>query len=382
MGPFGHLTPVQSIDPSRYQQQLDDKLSALAGLLKPFEPPAPDVFASSPRHFRMRAEFRIWHEGDRSSYAMNRPGSKKPEPIDDFPIGSPAMVEVMPRLLASINANELLRRKLYAVEFLTTRGGQVLATLIYHRPLDNSWQSAAMTVEQQLGIHLIGRSRKQKVVLSQDWVEERFTVGDRLLRYQQVETGFTQPNGDVNEQMLNWAHRVTLTDTPDEDLLELYCGNGNFTLALADNFRQVLATEVSKLSVQSARHNIAANEIDNIRVVRMSSEEFTQALNGVRPFTRLRDIDLTRYRFSTLFVDPPRAGLDEGTVALAKDFNKILYISCNPLTLKENLLDLSESHHIEEFAVFDQFPYTHHLECGVLLTRKAHKTSITAGNVA
>ncbi|MDB2616869.1 tRNA (uridine(54)-C5)-methyltransferase TrmA, partial [Luminiphilus sp.] len=69
--------------------------------------------------------------------------------------------------------------------------------------------------------------------------------------------------------------------------------------------------------------------------------------------------------------DPPRAGLDEATLALAGRFNNILYISCNPQTLLSNLTVLQTTHEITDLAFFDQFPYTHHLESGVLLTRRA-----------
>ena len=365
--PFAPGNAVNTIDPEHYQRQLDTKTAALREAFAPLSPPQPVIFTSPPLHFRMRAEFRIWHQGDASHYAMTPPGGDKPEPIASFPIGSSAMVEAMPRLLAVINATPLLRRKLYAAEFLTTRAGAVLATLIYHRPLGDDWQEAAMEARHRLGIELVGRSRGQKRATGPDWVTETFDVGGRQLSYQQVESGFTQPNAAVNECMLNWAFEVS-RDSPG-DLLELYCGNGNFTLALAANFRRVLATEVAKISVASALHNIAANGIDNVAVVRLSSEEFTAAWNGVRPFNRLRHIDLGSYDFSTLFVDPPRAGLDPATVALARRFERIIYVSCNPETLRDNLEALRSSHRIEQFAVFDQFPYTHHLECGVLLTR-------------
>ena len=66
-------------------------------------------------------------------------------------------------------------------------------------------------------------------------------------------------------------------------------------------------------------------------------------------------------------MDPPRAGLDPATVELARRFDKILYISCNPMTMKNNLESLASTHRVEKFAVFDQFPWTHHLECGALL---------------
>jgi tRNA (uracil-5-)-methyltransferase len=152
--------------------------------------------------------------------------------------------------------------------------------------------------------------------------------------------------------------------------VELYCGNGNFTAVLAQHFDQVLATEISKVSVSSARANFSANHIENINVIRMSSEEFTQALNRERPFRRLADIDLDSYNFSTILVDPPRAGLDADTLKLISRFDNIVYISCNPQTLADNLKQICISHQIESAAVFDQFPWTAHLESGVLLKRK------------
>jgi tRNA (uracil-5-)-methyltransferase len=126
--------------------------------------------------------------------------------------------------------------------------------------------------------------------------------------YRQVENSFTQPNAAMNIQMLEWALGATKDSTGD--LLELYCGNGNFSLALARNFDRVLATEIAKPSVAAAQYNIAANHIDNVQIIRMSAEEFTQAMNGVRDFNRLQGIDLKGYQCETIFVDPPRSGLD------------------------------------------------------------------------
>jgi tRNA (uracil-5-)-methyltransferase len=153
-------------------------------------------------------------------------------------------------------------------------------------------------------------------------------------------------------------------------LLELYCGNGNFTIALAPLFDRVLATEVSKSSVRAADYNLEANGVDNVAMVRMSSDEISGAFAREREYRRMQDVDLDSYRFSTLFVDPPRSGLDAATLALASGFDRILYISCNPITLKENVAELQGTHKVAASAVFDQFPYTHHLECGLLLTKR------------
>ena len=103
----------------------------------------------------------------------------------------------------------------------------------------------------------------------------------------------------------------------------------------------------------------------------MSSEEFVEAKNKVREFQRLKDagITLDSYQFSTIFVDPPRAGLDDTTRKLASEFDQIIYISCNPETLKRDLETLALTHTIQRFAFFDQFAYSEHIECGVILKR-------------
>jgi len=153
-------------------------------------------------------------------------------------------------------------------------------------------------------------------------------------------------------------------------MLELYCGNGNFTIPLSTKFRRVVATEVSKTSVNSAHYNLEKNGIENVNVIRMSSEEFAEAMDGIRKFRRLANLDLETYDFSTVLVDPPRAGLDDHTVNIVSRFERIIYISCNPNTLEHNLAMLAKTHDISKFALFDQFPYTQHVECGVLLTSK------------
>jgi len=158
------------------------------------------------------------------------------------------------------------------------------------------------------------------------------------------------------------------------DLLELYCGNGNFSLALVDNFRNVLGTELSKVSVDAAQWNIEANGVTNLHIAAMSSEQFTALRNeGISSSKTLGDIDVASYDFSTVLVDPPRAGMDAETCKMVQDFEAIVYISCNPETMRQNLGIISATHDIAKFAVFDQFPYTAHLECGAYLVKKDNK---------
>ncbi|EIK93654.1 tRNA (uracil-5-)-methyltransferase [Pseudomonas sp. M47T1] len=357
------------VNPADYSRQLDEKTARLRELLAPFDAPEPAVFDSPREHYRLRAEFRLWREDGQRHYAMFAPGEKHQAIlIEEFPIASLRINELMPKLKAAWQGNAALSNKLFQVEFLTTLAGDAMVTLCYHRPLDEHWQVAAEQLAAELNISLIGRSKGKRVVIGRDFAVEKLEVAGRVFSYQQPEGAFTQPNGTVNQKMLNWAYEA-LGERQD-DLLELYCGNGNFTLPLATRVRKVLATEISKTSVYAALNNLADNAVDNVTLVRLSAEELTEALNEVRPFRRLQGIDLKSYEFGSVFVDPPRAGMDPDTCELTRRFDNILYISCNPETLAANIAQLNDTHRIERCALFDQFPYTHHMESGVLLVRR------------
>ena len=366
--------PLLNFQPEHCESLFADKAEgALARLNNlPISLPAPAHFSSAPSGYRLRAEFRVWHSGDDLNYVMFPVGEpRNPQIVTEFPIAGPRITATMTPLMERLRVTPELRNKLFQIEFLSTLSGELLITLIYHRPLEPTWEALATQLAASLNCKIIGRSRKQKVVLTDNWVEEVLEVDGRRLRYRQPEQCFTQPNGGINQKMMGWL--LEHTSIEDTDLLELYCGIGNFTLPLASRFRNVLATELSKPATEAARWNTQANQIKNIELARLSAEDMTAAMAGERQYRRLAHLksDLTEYQFETLLVDPPRAGLDAQTLALASQFARVLYISCNPETLADNLNTLSATHDIDRLAFFDQFPYTRHLESGVILSRRS-----------
>ena len=358
--------------PEEYQAQLEQKIQQLCQSFSVFELPGIDIFPSPPLHFRHRAEFAIWHQGNTCHYAVFPQGKKNPPQfITDFPIASERINALMLALLPRINTNPHLKEKLFQVNFHSTTTGDALISLIYHKNLNEDWYRAARELDQQLSASVVGRSRKQKLVVGADYVTEEFTISNKTVSYCQPENFFTQSNASICQHMLTWVTDQLQTQTNQQsDLLELYCGNGNFTLAMAPYRRRILATELVKQLVRVAKENCQLNAIDNVEVVRLAADEVVAAINKVRPFRRLQHIDMDRYNFTTLFVDPPRAGLDASCLALAEQFTEVIYISCNPETLHRDLLSLARTHAIVKMAVFDQFPYTYHLECGVSLRKR------------
>lgn len=364
---------MQSLPIEQYDNLLAQKREKLTALLSPFNAPELDVFSSPKQHFRMRAEFRVWHDNGDLYHIMFDQETKQRYRVDNFPIASQLINRMMSALLPLLKEHDILTRKLFQIDYLSTLSNKIIVSLLYHKKLDEQWEAAARALKVRLekmdfDVQLIGRATKQKICLEQDFVDEILPVNGKNYLYRQVENSFTQPNAAVNSKMLEWA--IDCTKNSTGDLLELYCGNGNFSIALAQNFRQVLATEIAKPSVAAAQFNIAENAVNNLQIIRMSAEEFTQAMNGVRKFNRLKGVDLKAYECNTIFVDPPRAGLDPETVKLVQNYERILYISCNPYTLCENLQQLTQTHRIERAALFDQFPYTDHMESGVWLVRK------------
>ncbi|MCG3683750.1 tRNA (uridine(54)-C5)-methyltransferase TrmA [Aliarcobacter butzleri] len=354
-----------------YEEQLNYKIQREKERFSNFTNIDFEIIKSNESNFRNRAEFRIWWEkGENNkeilSYAMND-FKKNILKINSCEMVSHHIKELMPKLLNELQNDLELSFKLFAVEFLGSSTKDMLVTLIYHKKLEESWIQKAKEIEKRLNIKIIGRSKKQRLVLTNDYINETLNISNQNFFFAYEENGFTQPNTNVNIQMIEWV--LENTKDSSKDLCELYCGGGNFTIPLSTKFRKVLATEISKTSIKSALRNCSLNKIESISFIRMSAEDFVQALNKVRAFNRLKDINLDDYEFDTIFMDPPRSGLDDTTRNLAKDFENIIYISCNPETLHRDLEELTKTHKIEKFALFDQFAFTNHIESGVILRK-------------
>ena len=326
-----------------------------------------EIIKSEDGAFRNRAEFRVFHKMGELSYAMSDV-DKKLLTIEGCSMVSSSISNIMDKLLQEVTKSELLSKKFFSVEFLSSSIGDLLVTMIYHKKLDESWNEEAKKLQDKLNIKIIGRSRGQKVILTDDIINEELNIKEKTFKIQYKEGGFTQPNQSVNVKMIEW---VLNNIKPKNDLCELYCGGGNFTLPLSKQFHKVLATEISKTSIRSAKINCELNDIENIKFIRMSSEEFVEAREGKREFRRIKqeNVILEDYNFSTIFVDPPRAGLDDTTRELSKNFDQIIYVSCNPETLHRDLKELVKTHKILNFALFDQFAFSNHIECGVVLSK-------------
>ncbi len=358
------------VSPENYQQQLDEKVSRVRALLALSPMQAITIAASPTEHYRMRAEFRVWHQAGDWHYAMFDVQNKRPVFIEYCPMVDKCIAELMQPLRAQLKADTILSNRLYAIDFLASSQGEILVTLIYKEPLTADWETLARSLDLPDGVMLMGRSRGKKRVLVRDYVNETLSLtnGDTFtLRH--VENAFSQPNAAVNAQMLAWVDAQLDEQTKYPAILELYGGAGNFTWVLARHTHKLLMTELSPHAVSAAQDAFAQASIHHVTIAAMNSEQVSQQLSLSGEETHLL-WQGQAYNFKLVMVDPPRAGLDDTTRALVQRFDQILYVSCNPETLARDMQAWQDSHHLYSVAVFDQFPYTHHIEVGVMLVKK------------
>lgn len=375
-------TPIINPDVSEYQAKLDEKADRVRELLGDHLQVPLHVQASNPLNYRMRAEFRIWHVGDQCHFAIFDPQTKKPIFVEQYPLACERINELMRDLQEAFGeereqGEKMLRHKLLQIEFVASTSGEALVCLVYRKKIDDAWMAAAQRLEAKLGekgfkCHVIGRSKGKKLVVGGEHVVQWQEVHGRRYPQWQTENKFSQSNAAICNAMQHWV--LDQVKGPEgrraSDILELYCGNGNFSLPLASIFRAVLATELDKWSVRAATACAKEADVSNLKFAFLTASETAEAFDKVRDFRRLRDagVDLDQYDIKTIFVDPPRAGLDAGSLELTKKYDEIVYISCNPAKLRAEL-DSFPDHKIEAAALFDQFPWTDHAEVAVVLRR-------------
>lgn len=186
-----------------------------------------------------------------------------------------------------------------------------------------------------------------------------YTLEDQTLLF--AGNDFVQVNALVNEQMVKQA--LSWLDLQgNEQVLDLFCGFGNFTLPLAKHAAQVLGVEGSAYQVERANANAAHNQITNTKFA---------AADLNLPLKQQAWLTENTTAWDVVLLDPPRAGAEAICGQLASlGARKVLYVSCNPATLaRDTALLLQQGFKLERLGIMDMFPQTAHVESMALFVR-------------
>lgn len=210
---------------------------------------------------------------------------------------------------------------------------------------------------EQCQLWLQGKGEAQPYIANSS-LSYQMTINQQLFTLNYQMGDFVQVNAAVNQAMVQQA-LDWLQIKPEEIVLDLFSGLGNFTLPLAKQAKQVVAVEAIEGMVSLAKENAKLNAIDNALFYKA---DLTQPMANQA---------WAQQSYSVVLLDPPREGASEIIKQMKKlDTNRILYISCNPATLaRDSKLLLDQGFRVKRAGIMDMFPQTSHIETMVLFER-------------
>ena len=165
---------------------------------------------------------------------------------------------------------------------------------------------------------------------------------------------FFQVNTKVALKLYNRVLKY-LDNSGGKSILDLYSGTGTISLFLSKYFKEVTAIEINEEAVKCAFLNKELNNISNVRFI---CGDVSKEIHNLKA--------------DNIVVDPPRSGLSiDGINDILKiNPERLVYVSCDPMTLARDLKKLKENYEVKEVTLFDMFPWTYHVESVCLLIRK------------
>ena len=251
-------------------------------------------------------------------------------------------------------AEEAINSFIKDINYLNIKNGEVTIKSNYNKEL-LIWIKSKDMVNPDID-YLKNRHKIVGIVLN-----DKSLVGDTLfveminkMLFQVSYDSFFQVNRSVCSKLFKLIEEEI---DKDDTILDLYCGVGTLGIVATKKAKKAYGIEIVKNAILNAITNAKINKRDNIYYM----------LGDVsKNITKIKD------DIDTIIVDPPRAGLDSITKQTIISFKakKIIYVSCDPMTLARDLLDLQEVYDIKTIKGLDMFPYTHHVETVSVLCRK------------
>ena len=327
------------------------KSRALARLLKH---DVNEIIAGEPWGYRRRARLSLNYlpKTARLEMGFRKTSSSDIVDIKQCPILVPRLEALLPDVRACLSELQGVRH-LGHVELVLANGGPMMV-LRHTAPLSvrDREKLERFSHSHDLALYLAPQSD----ILEHVTGEAPWYDSDGL-RLSFSPRDFIQVNDGVNQQMVATA-LAWLDIQPDDRVLDLFCGMGNFTLPLAKRAQSVVGVEGVTALVEKGRDNAVHNALHNVTFFHENLEEdVTQ-----QPWAK--------HGFDKILLDPALAGAPgvmQHIIKLAP--KRVVYVSCNPATLaRDSEALLAAGYQIQRLAMLDMFPHTGHLESMALFT--------------
>jgi len=313
-----------------------------------------DPLQGEPWGYRRRGRLSVRHveKKGRVLVGFRETNGKYVADLARCPVVLPAVGErlgVIAELLASMDAV----REIPQIEFAC---GDALTALVFRHlePLSEGdlAKLKAFAQRENLAVMLQPKGPDSVHALWPEQVGLHFDIPRFDLRLDFDALDFIQVNAAINARMID--HALALLDVqPEESVLDLFCGLGNFTLPLARQAKSVVGVEGDHALVARARRNAERNGIANAEFFMADLAE------------NQRDAAWARRHYDRVLLDPARAGADKLIEWFPfKQVKRIVYVSCHPASLARDagMLVRDHGYKLKAAGVMDMFPHTAHVE--------------------
>ncbi len=344
-----HLAPAAQI--AAKQQTLIENLARIGDV----EPKRVlDPLQGEPWGYRRRGRLSVRHveKKGRVLVGFRETNGKYVADLSRCPVVLPAVgerLEAIAALLASMDAV----REIPQVEFAC---GDALTALVFRhlQPLSEGdlGKLTAFAQRENVAVMLQPKGPDSVHALWPAQVELYFDIPRFDLRLDFDALDFIQVNAAINARMID--HALSLLDVqPDESVLDLFCGLGNFTLPLARQAKSVVGVEGDHALVARAKRNAERNGITNAEFFMADLAE------------NQRDAPWAKRHYDRILLDPARAGADKLIEWFPfKQVKRVVYVSCHPASLARDagMLVRDHGYKLKAAGVMDMFPHTAHVE--------------------
>ena len=363
---FRHLTYDEELAAKR--QRVEDALGRIGGVdvAVPEILPSPQVL-----HYRNKSQFPVGAGGEIGFY---RARSHDVIPVSDCLLQHPAANRIAAALGTYMKTFGVpgydertgagLIRHLYV---RTSAAGEALVCVVAAGDAlpheDRLVEAVRRAWPDTVGVVLNANRRQTNVILGETyrtlWGKERLEDTLCGLRFSLSVPSFYQVNRDQAQRLYERAMEMAGL-TGRETVLDLYCGTGTITLAMAARAGRAIGAEIVAAAIEDARRNAAANGISN-------AEFFCGDAGAVAA-----KLAAEALRPDVVCVDPPRKGLGEDVIAAIDRMGpaRVVYVSCDPATLGRDVKRFAGAgYRLREAVAVDMFPRTSHVETVALLHR-------------
>ena len=296
----------------KYENQLKIKEKIVYSFFRKFKDfKINDIIFSEPYRYRLRAKFRIY----KNNFGFLKFKSSQFIPINDCLICKKSIIEKINYIAKNLKDSNMI--ECYIIE---NENNEALLNI------KEKFQNNFKLVDNIVGVKF-----KDK------------TIGENFIKLKHFYAGFNTFSQSNTFLLTKFMKIATNAIEQNDNVLELYSGSGFFTSEISKKCKTITAVEENKEAINLLKKL----NLKNLKIIQNRVEKL-----------KIKD------NFSLLFVDPPRAGLEKNVIKLIKEknFEKIIYVSCNPSTLSRDLELIKDNYKIEKFYLIDMFPNTHHIE--------------------